>query len=92
MNAYLFPIGEERVQRNIKEAFRHWISWKGGSYSRDEALDLYLDALQLRSTGLLPSSLQWPNRVQGTTSSQFQTNYLSPSSFINPHSSYYSYR
>lgn len=94
-----FPIGDERVQRNLNGSFRHWISYGGNQRSdilREKSLDSYLDSLSHRHTDspflYMPSSLQWPNRVQGTTSSQFQTNYLSPSSFINPYSSYYSYR
>ena len=94
-----FPIGDERVQSNLNESFRYWLSIPGGIISADikeEYLDSYLNSLPRRRTGLqftyMPSSLQWPNRVQGATSSQFQTNYLSPSSFISPYSSYYSYR
>lgn len=83
---YCFPIGDKRVQINLNKSFRYWISNLGqAKYNLEESLDSYLNSLS-------HSSLQWPNRVQGTTSSQFQTNYLSPSNFINPHSSYYSYR
>ena len=92
---YYFPIGDKRVQSKLNEAFRYWIS-NYNKYNLETLLNSYLDSLSYRHTDspflYMPSSLQWPNRVQGTTSSQFQTNYLSPSSFINPHSSYYSYR
>ena len=94
---YYFPIGDERVQINLNKSFRYWISNLGqAKYNLEELLDSYLNSLSRRHTDspflYMPSSLQWPNRVQGTTSSQFQINYLSPSSFINPYSSYYSYR
>ena len=94
-NAWLFPIGDERVQINLNKSFRYWIS-NCYQYNFEDSMDSYLNSLPRRRTGsqftYMPSSLQWPNSVQGTTSSQFQTNYLSPSSFINPYSSYYSYR